>query len=248
MRMELVDKKILITGGGSGIGLELARRLVDANDVVIAGRTISKLEMARAANPKLRPLQLDVTSEESATSLIDWLESDLGGLDVLVNNAGVMKGDDLRARGAATGTTEELEVNLGGAIRMTRLALPLLEAAPQAAVVFISSAVALTAAPHLSVYAATKAGVHSFARSLRTELADTHVSVFEALPPVVDTDLTRDLDVAKIPPSAVADAIVAGITRGKEQINIGQVRPLVVMARVAPRIADGIVQRALHTS
>ena len=117
---------------------------------------------------------------------------------------------------------------------MTRLALPLLEAAPQAAVVFISSAVALAAVPHLSVYAATKAGVHSFARSLRTELADTHVSVFEALPPVVDTDLTRDLDVAKIAPSAVADAIVAGITTGKEQINIGQVRPLVVMAHVAP--------------
>ena len=246
--MKLENKRILITGGGSGIGLELARRLGEANDVVIAGRTTSKLHAARAGNPRLRPVQLDVTSEDSARELIESIESDLGGLDLLVNNAGVMRGGELTAADTATTTTEELEVNLGGAIRMTRLALPLLKAAPQAGIVFISSAVAVTAVPHLSVYAATKAGVHSFARSLRAELADTSIRVFEALPPVVDTEMTRDLDVGKVPPSAVAKAVIAGITRGKEQIPIARVRLLVVMARIAPGIADGIVQRALRPS
>ena len=135
---------------------------------------------------------------------------------------------------------------MGGAIRMTRLALPLLTAAPDAAIVFVSSAVALAAVPDFAVYAATKAGMHSFARSLRAELAGSSVRVFEALLPVVDTDLAGDLDVAKVPASTVAEAIIAGVARGKQQIAIDRVRPLVVIARVAPRVADGIVQRALR--
>ena len=243
--MKLESRRILITGGGSGVGLELARQLADANDVVIAGRTTTKLDAARADNPTLRVAPLDVTSEDSARSVIEWVEN-LGGLDVLVNNAGVMRGGPVSAPGAATTSVEELAVNLGGAIRMTRLALPLLTAAPEAAIVFVSSAVALTAVPDLAVYAATKAGMHSFARSLRAELAGTSVGVFEALLPVVDTDLARHLDVAKVPASKVAEAIIAGVVRGKQQIAIDRVRPLVVIARVAPGIADGIVQRAVQ--
>ena len=244
--MKLQNRRILITGGGSGIGLELARHLADVNDVVIAGRNISKLDAARGANQRLRVAQLDVTSEDSARSVIEWVESDLGGLDVLFNNAGVMLGGPLSAPDAATTSVEELEVNLGGAIRMTRLALPLLSAAEEAAIVFVSSAVALAAVPHFAVYAATKAGMHSFARSMRAELAGTSVGVFEALLPVVDTELAGNLDVAKVPASAVAEAIIAGVGRGKQQIAIDRVRPLVVIAQVAPRIADGIVQRALR--
>jgi uncharacterized oxidoreductase len=244
--MKLEHKRILITGGGSGIGLELARRLAHANDVVIAGPTTTKLQCARAANPKLRPVELDVTSERSAAEVIDWLESDFGGLDLLVNNAGVMNGGDLTAPDSGTTSAEELAVNLGGAVRMTRLALPLLQVAPEAGILFVSSAVALTAVPHLSVYAASKAGVHSFARSLRAELADTTIRVFEALPPVVDTELAHDLDAAKITPAAVADAVIAGVTRDKLQIPIAQVRPLVFLARLAPRVADRIVQHAMQ--
>jgi uncharacterized oxidoreductase len=157
-----------------------------------------------------------------------------------------MRGGDLTAPNAATTSAEELAVNLEGAIRMTRLALPLLRGAPEAGVVFLSSAVALTAVPHLSVYAATKAAIHSFARSLRAELDDTRVHVIEALPPVVDTDMSQALDVPKIAPSNVAEAIITGIERGKEQIPIARVRPLVTIARLAPHMADGIVQRALQ--
>ena len=244
--MRLENRRVLITGGGSGIGLELARRLADSNEVVIAGRTTSTLETARADTPELRVAQLDVTSEDSAVRAIEWLKSELGGLDVLVNSAGVLHGGPVAGPDAATSEADELAINLAGAIRMTRLALPLLHAAPQAGIVFLSSAVALTAVPGLSVYAATKAGLHSFARSLRVELGGTSVRVFEALPPAVDTEMMQSLDVAKLSASKVADAIVAGVERDKEQIAIGQVRPLVMMARLSPRVADGIVQRALR--
>ena len=243
--MELQGKKILITGGGSGIGLELAARLAEANDVVIAGRDEAKLERARSRAPALRALRLDVTSEESARRALASVSSEVGGLDLLVNNAGVMRGDALSARAAATSSVEEIEVNLGGPIRMTRLALPLLEAAPQAGVVFMSSAIALGAVPGLAAYAAAKAGVHSLARSLRAELRDREIRVFEVLPPVVDTDLARNLDVAKIPASAVVDAILGGIARDREEIRVARVKQLAFLARVAPRLADRILVRAL---
>lgn len=244
--MKLHGKRILITGGGSGIGLELATRLAEANAVVIGGRDKAKLERARGRTPELRTLRLDVTSEQDARRGIAWLSSELGGLDLLVNNAGVMRADALAAPEAATSSVEEIEVNLGGAIRMTRLALPLLEAAPQAGVVFMSSAVALAAVPGLAVYTATKAAVHSLARSLRAELRERRIQVFEVLPPVVDTDLARDLDVRKIRPSAVVDAIVAGLARDREEIAVAQVRQLALLARVSPRLADRVLIRALR--
>ena len=244
--MNLENKRVLITGGGSGIGLELALRLADSNRVVIAGRSTTRLAAAHARDRRLLPVQLDVTSEDSAANVIDCLRSDFGGLDLLVNSAGVMSDDVLTSPTAEATTAEELAVNVEGSIRMTRLALPLLTASPQSGIVFLSSAVALTAVPHFSVYAATKAAVHSFARSLRAELADTNVGVFEVLPPLVDTDLARGLDVPKLPPSKAVDAVMSGLRRNKGQIPVAQVRALPLLARLAPKRADRIVQRALH--
>jgi uncharacterized oxidoreductase len=246
--MKLEGKKILITGGGSGIGLELARRLAGANDVVIAGRDEAKLERAQAETPALRPLRLDVTSEDEARQGFAWISAELGGLDLLVNNAGLLRGYPLGAAPAEAQSVEDIDVNLGGAVRMTRLALPLLKASPEGGVLFMSSAVALAAVPGLSVYAATKAAVHSFARSLRAELRDGQVRVFEVLPPVVDTGAVSGLDVPKIPASTVVDAIVGGVARDREEIRVGRIKLLVPLARLAPRGADWIVGRALRPS
>jgi uncharacterized oxidoreductase len=244
--MKLEAKRILITGGGSGIGLELARRLAAANTVVIAGRDEARLGRAREGTPSLRTVGLDVTSEEKARRAVARVERELGGLDLLVNNAGLFRGYPLAAPEAETRGAEDVEVNLGGSIRMTRLALPMLSAAAEGAVVFMSSAVALAAVPGFAVYAATKAAVHSLARSLRAELRGDGIRVFEVLPPVVDTGASQALGVPKIAPSAVVDAILAGIARDREEIRIGPVRPLGPLARLAPSLADRIVVRALR--
>jgi uncharacterized oxidoreductase len=244
--MKLEGKKILITGGGSGIGLALARRLAEANEVVIAGRDEAKLEQARAQAVGLRTLRLDVTSETEARDAIRTLERDLGGLDLLVNNAGLFRGYSLAAADAETNSLEDVQVNLTGVLRMSRLALPLLEDSSEAALLLMSSALALAAVPGYSVYAATKAAVHSLARSLRAELAGSHIRVFEVLPPVVDTEPSRVLNVRKLPPETVADAIIHGLLRNQEEIRVAQVRQLAPIARIAPRLADRIVTRALN--
>jgi uncharacterized oxidoreductase len=140
---------------------------------------------------------------------------------------------------------EDVEVNLLGALRMTRLALPLLDASSAGAVLFLSSAVALAAVPGFAVYAATKAAVHSLARSLRAELKPRGIRVFEALSPVVDTGPVQELDVPKLSAAAVADAIITGLQQDREEIRVGRVRQLAPLARLSPRLADRIVTRAL---
>jgi uncharacterized oxidoreductase len=187
-----------------------------------------------------------VRSEQEARAAVEWLRSELGGLDLLVNSAGVMRGYGIDAPQAGVASTEDIEINLGGSIRMTRLALPLLERSSDGGVLFVSSAVALGAVPGMAVYAATKAAVHSLARSLRAELGGRGVRIFEVLPPVVDTEPARDLDGPKLSPARVADAILSGLSRDREEIRVGQVQQLALIARLAPRLADRLLARSLR--
>jgi uncharacterized oxidoreductase len=242
--VELSGQRILITGGGSGIGLELARRLASDNLVVISGRNEERLARVQAEIPTLLARRLDVTSEDEARKGIAWLEQELGGLDVLVNNAGLLRGYALTDADASAKSNKDVEVNLLGTLRMTRLALPLLRASGAGAVVYISSAVALAALPGFSVYTATKAAVHSLARSLRVELKPSGIRVFDVLPPLVDTGPVGSLDVPKLTPEAVAEAIIDGLACDRDEIRIAQVRQLAVIARIAPRLADRLMVRA----
>ena len=243
--MKLQGKTILITGGSSGIGLALARRLADENQVVSAGRDEARLARAREQASGLRTRRLDVTSEEDATGTIGWLETELGGLDLLVNNAGLFRGYPFATAEAADYAREDIDVNLAGAIRMTRLALPLLRASQSGGVVFVSSGVALGAVPGFAVYAATKAAVRSLARSLRVELRPTGIRVVEVLPPIVDTGASQGLDVPKLSPGAVAGAIVQGLERDRDEIRIGRIKQLAPIARLSPGLADRLLARAV---
>lgn len=244
--MRLEQRKILITGGGSGIGLALAQALAPANDVVIAGRDVEKLERAKAGLPVLHTLRLDVTSEEEARTGVAWMADRFGGIDLLVNSAGVLHGQFESATADQT-TADEVGINLLGSARMTRAALPLLRRSDDGAVVFFSSALALGASPGLAVYAATKAAIHSLARSLRAELRNA-VKVFDILPPFVDTDLARGLGRTKLPAARVADKIVHAIAQDQFEVPIGRIKALGLISRVAPSLADAILARELGGS
>jgi uncharacterized oxidoreductase len=241
--MDLHDRRILITGGTSGIGLELAKLLANDNHVVVGARDITT-HQREGTGSGLHAVMLDVTSEVDSRAALAEAVDHLGGLDMLVNSAGILRRIAQSEATAAAAVEAEVAVNLVGSMRMTRLALPSLEHADDGAVVFLSSALALTAAPGLASYAATKSGVHSFARSLRAELAG-RVRVFDVLPPFVDTALAAGFAGPKLSPEVVAAAIVEGLRRDRYEIRIGRANALSWMARLWPAAADRIIAREL---
>ncbi len=244
--MELHDRNVLITGGASGIGLEQARQLAANNNVIVGSRDRAKLERAVSGGSRLRALELDVKSEDAARSAIASAVEQFGGLDILVNAAGVLHHAPF-ADQAAEAVDDEVAVNLVGSMRMTRLALPHLRAANAGAVVFLSSALALAASPELASYASTKAAIHLIARSLRAEFAG-QVRVFEVLPPFVDTGMATGLGRTKLAPSDVASQIVDGLRHDRFEIRIGPVNALAALARTWPTAADWIISREIGTA
>ena len=210
---------------------------------MIAGRDERKLEEARASTSGLRALRLDVTSEDDARRAIGWVQEQLDGLDLLVNSAGVFRSGVFDEPGAERAAQADVEINLLGSVRMTRLALPLLRRSDDGAVVFLASALALVSAPRIAVYAATKAAVHSLARALRAEL-DGEVKVFDVLPPWVESELSEGVAGAKITPDRVAAEIVAGLRKDRFEIRVGRIKQLAVIGRISPKLADSIAARA----
>ena len=189
--MELRNRTILITGGTSGIGFELARRLLErGNTVIVTGRDPARLAATRKALPRVRAIESDVADPRAIAALFATVSTEFPQLDLLVNNAGVMRKLDLQDP-ALDDATREIGINLGGPIRMVQQFLPLLKAQPRAAIVNVSSGLAFVPLAIAPVYSATKAALHSYTQSLRLQLRGTNVAVIELAPPGTETPLFR---------------------------------------------------------
>ena len=250
--MKLEGNTVLITGGSSGIGLELAAALLRRrNTVIVTGRNQSALVSAQKKLPGLRTIQSDVADLDAILALHGQVVRDFPRLNVLVNNAGVMRKVDLQtSAGELRGVSEEIAINLSGPIRMVMRFLPVLKTQETAAIVNLSSGLAFIPHPLAPVYSATKAAMHSFTQSLRVQLANTRIKVFELVPPPVDTKLIqafaekgaggpRPISAAK-----VAAAALSGIEKDHFEIHVGFAKVANLMSRVAPIFALNRLSKA----
>lgn len=189
--MNITGNTILITGGGSGIGRALAEALhARGNQIIITGRRESVLAEVAAANPGMAFAALDVADPAAIRDFAARIVKDHPALNVLVNNAGIMKVEDLKAEPFDLDVVEEtIATNLLGPIRLTAALLPHLRARAAATVMTVSSGLAFIPLAATPTYSATKAAIHSWSESLRHQLADTSVEVLELAPPGVATDL-----------------------------------------------------------
>ena len=194
--MKLTDNTILVTGGGSGIGRGLAESLHRlGNQIIIAGRRRDRLQAVAEANPGMHYLQVDQGDPASIARLAAELADRHPDLNTVINNAGVMSTEDLLAgNGHAAETT--VAVNLLGPIRLTAMLLPGLLSQRHAAIINVSSALAVVPKATVPTYCATKAALHSYTQSLRWQLRDTSVEVIEVLPPRVETQIQQGLGTA----------------------------------------------------
>jgi uncharacterized oxidoreductase len=222
--MNMSGNTILITGGASGIGLAFAERFLQAgNEVIIAGRRKEKLEEAKEKFPKLHTKVCDVSSEAERKALFEWVTNQFPETNVLVNNAGIQQRVNLlNIEHDWAYYKKELEINIDGPIHLSMLFIPHLRKKETAAIINVSSGLALSPGAWVPVYSSTKAAVHSFTASMRHQLADTSIEVIEVFPPAVNTDLGGvGLHTFGAPLDDFADGIFKGLYNGEEEIGFG---------------------------
>ncbi|MEL0155400.1 SDR family NAD(P)-dependent oxidoreductase [Sphingopyxis sp.] len=209
--MKTTGNTILITGGGSGIGLALAQRWHDAGNVVIVtGRNSAKLDAAIEGRANMHALPLDVTDADAIAAFAADVVQRFPDLNVLVNNAGVMMYEALDGERDLSDAEATVVTNLLGPIRLTDALIDHLVARGNGAIVNVTSGLAFVPLPKAPTYSATKAALHSYTQALRVQLAG-RVDVIELAPPAVRTELTpgqstRD---AYMPLDAFADEVMA---------------------------------------
>jgi uncharacterized oxidoreductase len=189
--MNITGNTILITGGGTGIGRGLAEGLhALGNQVIIAGRRKAPLEDTVAANPGMKFLTLDIEDRTAIRAFAGRIASEFPALNVVINNAGIMRAEDLKHQQDDLADAEAIvATNLLGPIRLTAALLPILSKQPHSTIMTVTSGLAYVPLAFTPTYCATKAAIHSYTLSLRYQLKDTTTEVIEIVPPYVQTDL-----------------------------------------------------------
>eukprot|EP01034_Spumella_vulgaris_P025875 gene25875-32380_t len=194
--LQTVKSTVLITGGASGIGLALAKRLVALkHKVIVAGRRQHQLDLAQEECPGLVTIHGDVSTDEGRKSLFNKVILEQPNLNVLINNAGVnIEVPPLWETTDEVWTSHKkhLETDLEAPMHLSTLVLPHFMRRFNALIVNVSGTIAFVPMARYPSYSAAKAGLHSFSQSLRHQLRDSAVEVVEVIPPMVRTDILLD--------------------------------------------------------
>jgi uncharacterized oxidoreductase len=235
--MRINGKTALVTGGTDGIGLEVARQLKERGAIVaVCGRDPGRLASARDAG--FQAIEADLSTKAGCDKLVEELSG--VPLDILVNNAGMGGPRDLLDGFDLDQTDRAIFLNLNAPMHLIAAFLPVLRERPEAAIVNVTSGLAL-APSAAGVYCATKAGLRSFTQALRHQLRKTRITVIEALPPVVETRMTELNQHKKMSAPDCAAAIVKAIETGQTEAYIGATRILRAVSEVSPALARRIM-------
>lgn len=246
--MQLHGKVAVLTGGGSGIGRATALALADKGvQLVLFGRTRSKLDEVvrevQARGSMAVAVAGDVTDATARRAAIDAATGKFGRLDILINNAGNVRAGRLDTVPEAE-IRAMIDVDLLAPILLAREALPALKQSGDAAIVNVSSGIALVGAPFYTTYAAVKAGLARFGESLRRELLDEGVHVLTIYPGATDTPMMAtnkagpELGFSRETPEAVAAALVAGLEENALEVIRGGEMRLAMIATNRDRPLD----------
>ncbi|WP_372630956.1 SDR family oxidoreductase [Cohnella sp.] len=252
--MRLSGHTVLITGGAAGIGLALTERFVrHRNQVILVGRDETKLAQAKARYPGIAATCVcDLGNEEQTNRLVERLYAEHPELSVLINNAGIQFNYSFADAQAASGKAPapdpripgEIVVNLTSPVRLVSGLLPLLSRRDEAAIVNVTSGLAIVPKKSAPVYCATKAGLRLFTKALRYQLESTNIRVFEVIPPVVDTAMTAGRGRNKITAEQLTDQFWTCYGNNRLEIPIGKVKLLLWLNRLVPGVAEKILKNS----
>ncbi|QCK16748.1 SDR family NAD(P)-dependent oxidoreductase [Mangrovivirga cuniculi] len=224
--MDLIDKKIVITGGSAGIGKSFLKELIKrgANNFAIIGRSEKPLEKLTQEFPDVNfvLIQGDVSALRDIERIVLMVEKHLGGADVLINNAGVVSAGGLEDI-SDEDIINQININLTGLILLTKKMMPLLKESKEGAIINVSSGLGYIAMPFYSVYAATKAGVRQFSDALRREFHMYPLHIMTVYPTATDTPMMKNADMDKEmdDPDMVAKESIDGLLNGELNVVFG---------------------------
>jgi uncharacterized oxidoreductase len=240
--MNLSENTVLITGGSSGIGFEMAKEFLKRkNKVIITGRNEQKLQQAKEKLDGVVAIKSDVSNPDDIIELYKQVEKDFPDLNILINNAGIMWTINLQNHKlSSTDLTKEFDINVKGTIWMNNAFLPLLKSKENSATVTVSSGLAFVPLPISPVYCSSKAALHSYTLSLREQLRNTNIKVFELAPPATETELLADFNeedmkgISTMKVQAMVADFLKGFSNDKYEICPGQSSQLKFMSRYFP--------------
>ncbi len=243
--MQLSGHTVLITGGASGIGLALAEQFIRLhNEVIIVGRNEQKLQQMKETYPNITTYAYDLGVTEQIDLLVQQLYERHSNLSVLINNAGIQYNYSFMTAQASEQVEEEIAIHLTAPILLISKLLPLLNRRQQAAIVNVTSGLAIAPKQSAPVYCASKAGMHIFSKALRYQLEKTRIQVFEIIPPIVDTEMTKGRGRNKISPQQLAEQFISYYRKDQLVVPIGKVKWLLRINRWLPSLAAAILKNS----
>lgn len=236
--MKTTQNTVLIIGGTAGIGLEIVKQLTALNNhVIVTGRNKERLDSALASLNNVTAIPFDVSKANEVDNLVERISKDFPNLNMVINNAGraILYNLVDENQDAFANAEDEMLTNYLSIIRINQKLLPILKAQSEAAIVNVSSVVAYVPGITLPTYAASKAALHSYTTSLRLSLEDTSVKVFELMPPLVDTDFSKEIGGQNgIKPPVVADEFIAAMAKDEFEIRVGDTAKIYELFRQSP--------------
>ncbi len=243
--MKLHGVKVLITGGTAGIGLKLVEALLrEKAKVLVVARDQIKLDALQQKYDLTEVYCCDLKDPEAVGQLTETITNRHPDLQVLINNAGIqynVRFDD--AASTPKLIEAELRVNFLAPLLFIRSLLPQLLKQEEAAIVNVTSGLAIVPKTSSAVYCGTKGGLRIFTQALRNQLKGTSVHMIEILPPVVDTEMTAGRGRNKLSPEHVASDIVKALHAGKSEVYVGKTKILFWIHRFSPALASHIMKR-----
>lgn len=232
--MQMTGNTILITGGGTGIGLAFAKRfVVRGNHVIICGRRAEPLAAAKSETPGLETIQCDVSTEANRIALAEEVITKFPTLNVLVNNAGignrhppVLQPQDWASH------RQELATNLEAPMHLSMLLGPYLAKSPVGAIINVSSGLGFVPSATGPTYCLSKAALHSFSQTLRYQLKTTSLDVVEVIPPMVATGMGGQPRTMGVDVDVFADSIFERMEKGENEIGYGTAEARRLASRV----------------
>lgn len=240
--MNIENKTVMITGGSSGIGLQMAKSFAAAGaNVLICARTGQQLDQVKKDNSRFEFYGCDLSNPGEVKGLIEKVGAKV---DIWVNNAGIFQQYDLLKPDKEFDALQtELLLNFVAASLAITALIPLLKNKPEAAIVSITAGMVYVPLIKYPMYNASKAALHSFIISAREQLASTNIQMIEIAPPMVATKLTERMKGKKVSPQVIADAVIDAIKNKKQNVLVGQVKSLVLLNKFFPKMMLNLINK-----